>query len=213
MTEYETHYARADEGRARDLAGTTSPFTIEVQFLGGLNEAQKAAFTSAANIWSKMIVGDLPDVNVDGRVVDDLLIQAQGTTIDGPGKILGEAGPTLLRPGNGPAAFLPAKAVMSFDKDDLAEMQAKGTLVDVITHEMGHCCGIGTIWVKKGLLHGGGTDNPVFRGKGAQEEYAKLVGAAQPKPVPVENQGGPGTRDGHWREMVFDNELMTGFVS
>jgi glutamine synthetase len=26
--------------------------------------------------------------------------------------------------------------------------------------------------------------------------------------VPVENSGGPGTRDGHWRESVFSNELM-----
>jgi hypothetical protein len=28
--------------------------------------------------------------------------------------------------------------------------------------------------------------------------------------VPVENTGGPGTADGHWRESVFDRELMTG---
>jgi hypothetical protein len=30
--------------------------------------------------------------------------------------------------------------------------------------------------------------------------------------VPVENTGGPGTADAHWRESVFGNELMTGFV-
>ena len=31
--------------------------------------------------------------------------------------------------------------------------------------------------------------------------------------MPVENsQGGAGTRDSHWRESVFDNELMTGFI-
>jgi hypothetical protein len=29
--------------------------------------------------------------------------------------------------------------------------------------------------------------------------------------VPVENTGGAGTRDGHWRESVFGSELMTGF--
>jgi hypothetical protein len=34
------------------------------------------------------------------------------------------------------------------------------------------------------------------------------------KKVPVENeQGGGGTRDSHWRESVFDNELMTGFLN
>ncbi|MEM9648443.1 MAG: leishmanolysin-related zinc metalloendopeptidase, partial [Bacteroidota bacterium] len=31
-------------------------------------------------------------------------------------------------------------------------------------------------------------------------------------PIPVANTGGSGTRDGHWREQVFDNELMTGFI-
>jgi hypothetical protein len=29
----------------------------------------------------------------------------------------------------------------------------------------------------------------------------------------VENTGGPGTRDVHWRERVFGSELLTGFVN
>lgn len=31
--------------------------------------------------------------------------------------------------------------------------------------------------------------------------------------VPVENTGGPGTADSHWRETIFRNELMSGFIS
>ena len=31
--------------------------------------------------------------------------------------------------------------------------------------------------------------------------------------VPVENTGGPGTAGGHWRESVFGNELMTGYLN
>ena len=31
--------------------------------------------------------------------------------------------------------------------------------------------------------------------------------------VPVENTGGPGTAGGHWRETVFRNELMSGFIA
>jgi hypothetical protein len=30
--------------------------------------------------------------------------------------------------------------------------------------------------------------------------------------VPVENSGGSGTIESHWRESVFDREVMTGFV-
>ena len=43
-------------------------------------------------------------------------------------------------------------------------------------------------------------------------EYAALIGAAAPLAVPVANTGGAGTRDGHWREAVLGNELMTGFL-
>jgi hypothetical protein len=194
-------------------AAGESPFKIEVRFMGGLTDTQQAAFKAAADRWTKVITGDLPSVQVDGELIDDLLILAEGTDIDGPGKILGQAGPTRLRPaGAGAAAMLPAKGVMKFDTADLAQMEAKGTLNDVITHEMGHVLGIGTIWSAKGLLNGAGTTNPTFTGTAAMKEYGKLRGLPAGKAVPVENIGGPGTRDSHWREDVFRNELMTGFV-
>ena len=105
-------------------------------------------------------------------MIDDVLIEASGTPIDGPGGILGQAGPTHLRPaGAGTAAFIPAKGRMQFDTADLAAMQANGTLNDVITHEMGHVLGIGTIWTTKGLLSGASGNNPVFTGTNAKREY------------------------------------------
>jgi len=195
-------------------ATAVSPFTIEVRFLGGLTETQKSAFRLAADRWSKVIVGDLPSVQVEGEVVDDVLILAQGANIDGVGNILGQAGPSFLRPANaGPAAFLPAKGEMTFDSSDLADMEANGTLNDVITHEMGHVLGIGTVWTHKNFLRGAGRANPTFTGPQAMQEYGNLVGGGVgPRRVPVENHGGTGTRDSHWREGVFGNELMTGFV-
>ena len=39
---------------------------------------------------------------------------------------------------------------------DLAKMQSDGTLGDVITHEMGHVLGIGTLWERMGLLKDAG---------------------------------------------------------
>lgn len=208
----EVYSAKGSAKLAKELAGSTSPFTIEVRFLGGLTAKQKEAFKKAADRWSHVIVGDVPSVMVDGEVIDDILILAQGQSIDGPGKILGQAGPSRLRPKSaGAAAFLPAKGKMAFDAADLKAMEADGTLNDVITHEMGHVLGIGTIWDIKGLLNGAGTRNPTFTGKGASAEFGKLKGTG-PMPVPVENTGGAGTADSHWRESVFRNELMTGFV-
>jgi hypothetical protein len=209
----ETYQAKADPQIALEVAGTESPFTIEVRFLGGLTETQKNAFKTAADRWSRVIVGDLPSVIVEGEVIDDVLILAEGAVIDGPGKILGQAGPTHLRPASaGAFAFIPAKGRMTFDSADLAEMEQQGTLNDVIAHEMGHVLGIGTIWSRKGLLNGAGTSNPTFTGARASQEFGTLLGGG-PTPVPVENRGGPGTQDSHWRETVFHAELMSGFIA
>lgn len=213
MAKFETYKAKVDPKIALKVANETSPFTIEVRFLGGLNQKQKNAFKAAADRWSRVIIGDLPSVMVEGEVIDDILILAQGSEIDGPGNILGQAGPTHLRPKNaGNAAFIPAKGIMSFDTADLEHMEQQGTLNDVITHEMGHVLGIGTIWTPKKLLKGANTNNPTFAGKNAKREYGKLRGSG-PMNVPVENTGGAGTRNSHWREAVFVNELMTGFVA
>jgi hypothetical protein len=210
---FEMYQAKADAKIASAVAGTTSPFTISVRFIGGLTVKQKNAFKSAADRWSRVIVGDLPSVWVDGEVIDDVLILAQGVAIDGPGGILGQAGPTHLRPkGAGVAAYLPAKGIMSFDTADLKQMEKDGTLNDVITHEMGHVLGIGTVWSLKSLLKNAGKTNPTFVGKSAMKEYGKLRGSSKAS-VPVENTGGQGTRDSHWRETVFRNELMSGFIA
>jgi Leishmanolysin len=209
----ETYVACGSVKAGASAATIRSAYKIEVRFLGGLNTAQKNAFKTAAKRWTKVIVGDVPSVMVSGEMVDDLLIMAQGVDIDGPGRILGQAGPTHLRPASaGVSAFLPAKGLMSFDTADLAQMQADGTLVDVITHEMGHVIGIGTIWSNKRLLTGANSNNPRFTGAAAKKEYGVLRGSA-PTPVPVENTGGAGTKNSHWRETLFANELMSGFIA
>jgi subtilisin-like proprotein convertase family protein len=187
---------------------TTSQFSIDVRFLGGLTPSQRSVFQLAAARWAQAIVGDLPEVEVGGERVDDVLIEAEGIAIDGPGRVLGQAGPERLRRGS----QLPATGRMSFDAADLAELEAEGDLIHVITHEMGHVLGIGTLWSAMGLMLGAGSANPRFLGPRAMREYADLIGADEPTPVPVANTGGAGTRDGHWREATFGNELMTGFL-
>src|SRR5262249_22323904 len=151
MAQIEIYHARKGKelphAAAASAAAAPAGYTIEVRFLGGLTDRQKAAFRHAANRWTHVIIGDLPDVIVGGERVNNLRITAQGTEIDGVGEILGQAGPSRLRPKSaGAAAFLPATGDMQFDIADLADMEANGTLDDVITHEMGHVIGIGTIW-------------------------------------------------------------------
>jgi hypothetical protein len=184
-------------------------FNIKVRVLGGLTTTQTTTFTEAAEFWSKIIVADVPTAVVEGEKIDDLLIEAVGTLIDGRDGILGQAGPTHIRPGS----LIPAKGYMEFDRADLARMEGDGNLLSVIVHEMGHVLGLGTLWRQKGLLKSTGTANPVFIGQTAMREFGILEGNNQPLPVPIENTGEPGTREGHWRESVFGNELMTGFIN
>jgi hypothetical protein len=81
---------------------------------------------------------------------------------------------------------------------------------------MGHVLGIGTLWSQLGLLAdpslSGGTD-PHFTGPLAITAFNNAGGGSYAgQKVPVEDTGGQGTADAHWRESVFDTELMTGFV-
>jgi len=187
-----------------------TPFTIVVRFPDStLTPAQKLVFQRAAARWSQIIIGDLPDVTVNGRVIDDLEIVATAPYIDGPYGVLGQAGPDALRT---TGSRLPYTGSMEFDSADLAMMETDGTFEGVILHEMGHVIGIGSLWQSKGLLQNIFTNNPIYVGANALREYRQLAGNQTATGVPVENTGGPGTALGHWRESVFTTELMTGYA-
>jgi len=189
---------------------SSNSFKIELVFVGGslLTAEQRRVFRSAAKRWEQVIQGTASGLDLVLR------ISAQSISIDGPGRVLGRAGPTTIRPNDN----LPVQGIMEFDAADLHDMQRGGTLQAIILHEMGHVLGIGTLWQSKGLLRGSGTNNPEYVGANAMREYAALRNTNVQRrnnnvtPIPVANTGGPGTAEGHWREAVFEEELMTGYA-
>lgn len=225
-------------------------FTITLNFISSISGSQQGAFSAAASRWSRVITGDLPSI-VAGPgdipagfcgighpafvgTIDDVLIWVEVTNIDGPGGILGQAGPCAIRTAS---PTLPIMGIMRFDVADLTTIESNGTLDDVILHEMGHVLGLGTLWslssffdlLRNPSCPGGdgvtcvpdnsGADTH-FAGPAAVAAFSGLPGGPWNPPdsassvVPVENtQGGLGTRDGHWRESTFVSELMTGFIS
>jgi hypothetical protein len=204
----------------------TSPFVVDLRFLTTPTAAQRQAFTAARDRWQGLITSELPDgllnapVGTCGsespainRTVDDVLILVNLTTIDGPGGVLGAAGPCYVRN----VGSLTVMGLMRFDTDDLDQLESAGLLRAVILHEMGHVLGFGTLWPDLGLLAGpallGGND-PHFTGTLARAEFDANggLGYSGGLKVPVEDTGGAGTADSHWRESVFGRELMTGFV-
>jgi hypothetical protein len=199
-----------DPGVAVVSPPTPDPGTgqFDIQFVfSGLNSAQRTIFRQAAQKWESIIVGDLPSATYNGQTIDDVVIHASATPIDGRGDILGQAGPDRVRSGS----LLPYAGSMEFDSADMASMQSNGTLLGVILHEMGHVLGIGTIWKSKGLVAGARTSNSRFTGPQATAEFNRLFGQSR-SGVPLETGGGAGTRDSHWRESLFRSELMTGWV-
>lgn len=197
-------------------SASSDQFDITLRLAAGMTATQQAAFTDAAARWSDIIRTGLAPVTVNLPAdacgtgapafigsIDDVMIDAAVTPIDGVGSILGSAGPCYTRSSNG----LPVYGVMKFDSVDIASLEAGGQLDEVILHEMGHVLGIGTVWDSK--VTGLGGSDPEYTGQIAVGTYQAIGGGST---VPVENTGGAGTRDGHWREATFDNELMTGWL-
>jgi uncharacterized protein YjdB len=211
----------------RFTATGTSAFDIEVRFLGSATAGQRQAFNEAKERWESLVTGDVEDIPLQtaaedcgpgspalNQTIDDLLIFVTLEEIDGPGGVLGSAGPCFIRNSNS----LSLVGAMIFDKEDLASIEDAGLLQTLILHEMGHVLGFGSLWPTMGLLAdpslppATGTD-PHFTGAQAIAAFDQVGGTAYTgAKVPVEDTGGEGTADGHWRESVFINELMTGFV-
>lgn len=216
-------------------------FDLQLIFVDNGTASQDQAFLDAAAIWNAVITGDIPDYDlggsqiaanacIDGQpaltgVVDDVVIYVAIRNIDGPSGTLARAGPCAIRNGSG-LAFV---GTMEFDEADLDLLEDEGNMQTVVLHEMAHVLGVGTIWSYRDLLQAPSTDrsaNPCtvnnpsadthFTGALARAAFdaAGGTGYADAK-VPVANgEFGAtcGSADGHWRESVFDTELMTPFI-
>lgn len=193
-------------------------FQVTLRFLTSATPSQRAAFETAAARWEALITKDKPSITgtlplrlcIGGLpdfvgTVDDIMIDVILQPIDGPGRVLGAAGPCFTRNSDN----LPVYGVMFFDTADLAFLESPGIelLDEVVVHEMGHVLGIGTLWNFRRALRSPTLD---YLGRHGNNQYAELGGVG---PVPIEDMGGPGTAGGHWRESVFRKELMTGFLN
>jgi len=217
-------------------ATVATDFNVGVRFFGPTpSKAAEAAFDEAAARIRAAIVGDIPDVNIPAtrngagidmsfcgvngvivnEVIDDVLIYASIAPIDGPEHILASASVCVIRN----QSRLTSIGVMKFDVADIDALISTNRLSNVVLHEMLHIVGFGTIWTdtrRPGgvLLSGGGTENPRYIGSfgisacGMAGGTGACGGGVAVEGLPFTS----GTADSHWRESIFDSELMTGFV-
>ena len=201
-----------------------SSYTIDVRFKTPPSAEVQRIFSQAAERISAVIVGEVDDVplvsfdptrcggpvGLTSEQVDDVIIYADVSDIDGAGRILGRAGPCLVRA----TSRLTILGSMQFDAADTPNLISSGRFESVVLHEMLHVIGIGSLWRTRSLVEGEGSADPRFVGaQGTQHCMALGFSAAcSVGSVPVENTGGSGTAGVHWRESTFDAELMTGFA-
>ncbi len=204
--------------------GSASAFNISLRFSANFPAIYKPNFEAAARRWETIIAADIPDSNQvfttsncvksDVTGVDDLVIFVDTLAFDKNNpNVLGQAGPCFVRL----PTYFTLIGKMQFVEQKIAGLQAKDQLTSTILHEMGHILGIGTNWAKlPNVAIGLSSDpnkcgiTPQFVGVNALREYHDLGGVGN---IAIENTGGLGTCDGHWKESVFNSELMTGIIN
>ena len=210
-----------------------SLFDVDVRLIGAAPTPRiAAAISKTVDRWKRVIVGQLPPASVNvgagscaeprmpaiNESITNVVIFMELDSIDhggssGSGNTLGYARNCALR-----QSIQPLYGYMRLDTFDLANM-SDAVLDGVLTHEVGHVLGISrTYWDLRNLLVGASTDDPFYQGVAGRAEFALIPGLNYGgTPVPVENTGGGGTRNTHWRTSVLSagarRELMVGFAS
>jgi hypothetical protein len=221
---------------------SNGPYCVELVYTAPPDPILRVAAENAAARWSSIISGAVPpqpmnEGNYDcngvaipamQRTVKSMVIYVELAPIPSstPGLItLGQAGPCWIRDAGG----LTVVGMLKLNSDYLINNLNATQREDVVLHEMGHVLGFGTLWepvpqttgMATLLTNPAPTGSPTFVGTAASAKYV-LAGAANGTlAVPVENCGGGGTINGHWREQSsgspstigFGIELMTGYIS
>ena len=199
-------------------------FDIELVFVGNqLTARDKLLARQAADRWESIITEGVEDLYVDldtrdfpgdwldfsalgehlqiQQTVDDLLVYvgvagSEWYAVGGAFWVTQESRPILGQLSLSPAALA--------ETDALTE--------NIFLHELGHILGIGgSRWEE--LIGASSENSPTadtyLFGAGARSAFDRVGGRNyQGNKVPVENGGD----DSHWRESVFDSELMSSMV-
>jgi hypothetical protein len=186
-------------------------FSIQVNFGQGtesLNDTLRNAVQDAARIWERVI--SYSTFSASQNLTINVTGSDQGGYVNGSA-VLASAGPETgaydlnrrLMPTTGVAFINTNSEVLS------SLTSNPGFLRGVMAHEFGHVLGIGTLWENNGRNFVNRTDATYNANTYAGWAYGDLRRTYTPTAVPVTTNAGAGSDYSHWREQVFDTELMT----
>lgn len=215
-------------------------FDLELVFLEEGSAAQNQVMRDAAKRWESVIARGADDFTYTeavpagscgpgspaiavGEEIDDIRVYITIDSIDGAGGILGRAAPCSVRrigfATSDPIDQEVLRGFIELDEDDVNRLEAQGALVNTVTHEYGHVLGFGTLWEDRGFLRnssvsGNSNADTHFVGPYTLPAFDASGGRSyRGAKVPVESGGRRGSSDSHWRESVFEAELMTPFLT
>lgn len=193
-----------------------SAFNLWVAYNGGTLPPANAqtALNQVLARWETIITGDagaqvtypptgltpatcsLVDASLmNGAVIEDVAILMAVGPIDGLSNTLARGGPCGYGRAQLPAVI---SGQMLIDEADAA-VASQSFLADILTHEIAHALGFGTIWFDS--VRYAGTDSVEYDGVNAKTEWITLGGTGG---VPLQPDLGA-----HWDEAWFNAELMT----
>ena len=167
-----------------------------------LPTAQKSVFEKAVQRLQAIVVGDIPDVPVGTRMIDDMEVTVY--VEDMPAAYNGYAMATAFRPGS---KGLPYQGEIHINQSRIGDPGIYHTII----HEMLHALGFSdTFFTATGTMSGLGTTSPLFTGANALRDYQAYFGLANSTGVPLyEDVAAEGSYASHWSRNVIGTEIMS----
>ena len=213
------------------------PFDLELVIVDEVTASQNGIITQVAERYESMIglgAGDgtlsyaaercapgMPEVSQD---LDDISIYVMVGPLDGAGNVVAMSGTCddAIRTSSTGWVGMPTLGAVVLDEADIAQLESDGVLEAVVTREMARALGFDpSVWSVHGFLQ-----NPSLAEDAEPDAdthmNAPLVVAAfnaaggegyAGARAPLENGAMPGISDGHWRQSVFGDEVMTPYVT
>ncbi len=193
---------------------------FDVRFFGeALTDQQRTIYTDAIARVRAAVVGPLGTSDLSGvgpgpcgfselpaptGTTNGIVIYAGAEFLDGVDGILGYG--RICNPRNATDSRTAVGAIVL----DMADINLTPNDMRLVAlHELFHVLGFG-YWEERGLLTGYNTSGVAYIGAGGVAG-CRAIGGVQTcaSAVPVQNVGGGGERNSHWRDQVFGTELMT----